>query len=827
MKFKIYLQIALFLILCTKVDAQIIEFDSNSQTVGTINLTDVKDSTIYCDFNFVNRGDKPLRIRYILATCGCTTSQWSKQSYEPGAKGTIRLSYNPHLRSAQDVTMHVDVYTNSLNSGTQRGVHNLKMNFKLIGERLPLAPYYKLEKGDEIVVKSGASDVYDTILSRIAAGFQNSFRSSVDAQVEYLAATMRKGGYWQHIDYDCFFRTNWEPIEHLESLRTMAIAYITPASKYYGSPSLFTIINDGLQYWDITNPTSHNWWYGDIGGSQTLADILVLLSQGEKSINDSLSSNLYVKLSKSDPKKWTGANKLDIARHHLYRGCLLRDDSLVSSSVDESFFSVRITREEGIQEDMSYQQHGAQLYMGGYGIVFVTGIAEIAYILRETPYALSKEQLTIFSRFMREGFLKVFRGSYIDWSVTGRGISRKDIVANRNLISIINKVALIDPEYAEFYEHTKKRFANRDAVSTGVESENILFYRTDYMVHNHPKYQATARAVSTRCIKAENGNGENLLGAFQSDGAFNIRQQGDEYLNIFPVWEWNKIPGVTSPKVIPTIAASWRVKGTSKWTGGVSDGSVGAFAYVHDDHGFKATKGWFFWEDMVVALGAGITADKMALHTTLEQSHLRGEVTFKENKESVVDDITTTLNNPEYIIHNKMAYIPLQQGVLALKASSQHGNWININYNQVNATLQKRVFNLIWEHPKGDSNASYSYIQLPDCKSARQINAVKKSIEFTNTSSLQAVYKKSDNKAMILFYDKGSYEVGKWVVSVDKPALLIVDGINKIADLQVTVVNLSGNSEPIEVKLDNVKNSGATLDVNTIEMKPSIVDFKL
>lgn len=824
MKLKIYVQIMLSLLIFVGANAQVIEFDRQSQSLGVIDLNNVVDSTIYCDFSFVNSGDQPLYIKYVLATCGCTTSLWSKDSYAPAERGTVRLIYNPHLRHEKSVTMLVDVYSNSLNNGVKKSVHNLKMNFELIGETTPLTPYYKLEKGGEVALKVDSSDVYDLILDRIAAGFKDRFDRQDDRVVEELAATMRDGGYWQHIDYSCFFRTNWQPIDHLSNLCTMATAYITPESEYYGSPSLFAIINEGLKYWDITDPTSHNWWYNQIGGSQVLADVLVLLSRGEKKIEDSLLGSLSAKLAKSDSRKWTGANKLDIAKHHMYRGCILRDKDLVRLSVNESFFPIHITNKEGIQEDMSYHQHGAQLYMGGYGTVFVAGIAEIAYILRGTPYELPKEKLEIFSRFMREGFFKVFRGSYIDWNVSGRGISRKNIVENIGLISVIDKMMLIDAEHAEFYKQTKERFANKLALSVGVEPENILFYRSDYMVHNRPSYQAAVRTASTRGVKAENGNGENLFSTFQSDGAFNMRKQGDEYLNVFSVWEWDKIPGVTSPKIIPEVVTSWQVKGTSKWTGGVSDGVDGAFAYMHDDHGFKATKGWFFWDNMVVALGAGITADLVDLHTTLEQSNLRGEVVFMEDERVTVDSISTTLKNPQYIIHNKITYLPLQDGTLTLKADLQSGNWAKINYNQVNAEIQKKVFNLTWEHPKSDVDASYSYIQVPDYVSEKKIDEIKKSIEFTNTTSLQAVYKKSENKAMALFYDKSTYTVGKWIITVDKPALLIVEGINRVDNLRISVVNLGGDSTIVKVKLVDVKNNETTLKVNTVEMKPTNVD---
>ena len=75
---------------------------------------------------------------------------------------------------------------------------------------------------------------------------------------------------------------------------------------------------------------------------------------------------------------------------------------------------------------------------------------------------------------------------------------------------------------------------------------------------------------------------------------------------------------------------------------------------------------------------------------------------------------------------------------------------------------------------------------------------------------------------MALFYDSCSYEVGKWIFSVDKPALLIVDGINGGDDITLTVVNLSGDSTPVEIELMK-KRTRKVLNVVTHEMKPSTI----
>ena len=822
MKINSCISIILLFISSHFVMGQTIEFEKVVCDLGDIDLAKLKDSVVYYDFKFKNSGDAPLQIKSILSSCGCLTSEWSKESYAPGSTGTIRLSYRPFQRREKKVTLLADVYTNSKDKST----HNLRMSAHILGEYLPLQANYTLGYEENQVKSLQINDIYETILDRIIKKMQDGYTQSDDNKVEHLVATLRIGGYWESIDYKCYFRTNWEPIKHLSNVKQLALVYVMPQSAYFGSSSLFNVINDALSYWNQVNPRSHNWWYNQIGASQTLADVLVLLSQGKQQLPKELFDGLCTKLRQSDPFKWTGANKLDIAKHHLYRGCLLKNDSIVTVSAQQSFYPIHITRKEGIQEDMSYQQHGAQLYLGGYGIVFSAGISEVAYLLRNTPYALKKEKLDIFSRFLREGFFQVFRGGAIDWSVTGRGISREGIIVSKNLIpnpgvvAIIDRMIVVDTLYKDFYLKARKRFSGIGEESYGVGKQNVSFWRSDYMVHNRPAYQATIRTASTRCRKTESGNGENLLGAFLSDGAFTIRQKGDEYLNVFPVWEWDKIPGVTSVKKEKGVAMTWGAKGRSKLTAGISNGTVGAYAYMHEDHGFKATKAWFFLDEMVVALGAGISADTQALHTTLDQSHLGSTVEYKMGKQvEKIDTGKITIINPEYILHNKMAYIPLESGELTLKSTTQKGNWVDINYNERNEELELPIFNLIWEHSRGTKEASYSYIQLPSCRDEKQIKNAKKSITFVNSPDLQAVYCKKTECAMALFYKKGEYRVGKWSFSVDKPALLLIEDLqNKQPEIEV--VNPMGDSSGIVVEV-KYKNDKTSKRISTCDLKSS------
>ena len=49
-------------------------------------------------FNFKNEGTVPLILNNVQASCGCTTPEWTRQPVAPGAKGIIKVSYDPKNR---------------------------------------------------------------------------------------------------------------------------------------------------------------------------------------------------------------------------------------------------------------------------------------------------------------------------------------------------------------------------------------------------------------------------------------------------------------------------------------------------------------------------------------------------------------------------------------------------------------------------------------------------------------------------------------------------------------------------------------------------------
>lgn len=70
-------------------------FDNLTHQFGEINEIDgPAEHTFY----FVNRGDEPIQITHVKASCGCTTPGWTKEEVMPGDSGFVKAKYNPRNR---------------------------------------------------------------------------------------------------------------------------------------------------------------------------------------------------------------------------------------------------------------------------------------------------------------------------------------------------------------------------------------------------------------------------------------------------------------------------------------------------------------------------------------------------------------------------------------------------------------------------------------------------------------------------------------------------------------------------------------------------------
>ncbi|EDY94990.1 polysaccharide lyase family 8, super-sandwich domain protein [Phocaeicola plebeius DSM 17135] len=626
-------------------------------------------------------------------------------------------------------------------------------------------------------------------------------------------ALFQENGSFSDIDYDDTQMTNWTPIKHIERLSDFGYAYTNEKNKYYQNEDLYQKIVKGLEYWYDVDSESDNWWHNQISEPQKLGVLLIQMRIGKKQIPQELETKILKRIQETggDPAKWTGANRTDIALHWIYRSCLTQNEADLKTAIDNVFNPVVYTTEEGFQHDNSYFQHGEQLYIGGYGDEILKGVTQVASYALGTQYQLDKEKVELLSKFMRETYYRAVRGQNMSFDVVGRSVSRPGLLNKRTTATYAKRMIDIDPTHADEYKAIIARLNRKQPADYQVTASHTHYFRGDYSLHVRPQYNFDVRLASTRTKKCEYGNKENLKTYFMSDGCTNITQTGDEYFNIFPVWNWCHIPGTTAPQLekVPMDPKAWGVLGTSTYAGGVSDSIYGATAYAYMDTNPEvntgAKKSWYFFDNEVVCLGAGIqSTSTYPVHTTVNQCFLKGGILVdKGDKEETLANGSHTLQAPQWVLHDKIGYFFPQKEEVFLTAQTQSGRWYDINTSKSKKEEKMDVFTLGINHGVGPKDGSYAYIVVPGKTSAQEMKAYQKknAIEIlSNNPKIQAVRNTKLNVWMVTFFEAGTFKHKELSVTVDKPCVLMVKDINA-KSVNLHIADPGQTQSPIQVEL--------------------------
>ena len=104
---------ALFLMTAGIASAQ--EKSASIVVVGdvTFDFGDIKeaDGPVTHVFKIKNDGEVPLVVTKVVASCGCTTPDWTKEPIAPGKNGEIKVTYDPTGRP-NSFTKTISIYSN-------------------------------------------------------------------------------------------------------------------------------------------------------------------------------------------------------------------------------------------------------------------------------------------------------------------------------------------------------------------------------------------------------------------------------------------------------------------------------------------------------------------------------------------------------------------------------------------------------------------------------------------------------------------------------------------------------------------------------------------
>ncbi len=654
--------------------------------------------------------------------------------------------------------------------------------------------------------------LYESFLTRIPTRIPN----PSPAEIKGFVSSLRPAGSWPDIDYKDRTVALWQTTFHLQRLQAMVRAYRSRGHALYENADLKRSILSALDFWFVKDFKIGHLWWEVIGVPKALYPILVLM---EDDLSDAqLAAGIKILHRGYRDGRWefygpaTGQNLLWLTGIHVVRGCLEKNPQEVARPFKRIAQEIRITSKEGIQADYSFHQHGACLYSGEYGLNFTVDCARFAYYAHGTRFGLPEEKIRILSAYILDGQQWMVRGQTFDYGAVGRGITRKDSRFTRDMKRLsdacMHMAKLATPRQAEFEAFAKRLKGAAQPEAAGFHG-NRHFWRSDMMTHHRKDYYTSARMFSNRIFNTDMPyNKEGMKNHHIADGTTFIFRTGGEYRNIFPVWDWRKIPGATIEQTGTKYdQKTVRRRGNRSFVGGVSDDLYGMAAFDFTRDGLTARKAWFYFDDEFVCLGAGITCTTdNPVFTSINQCHLKGDVVVSDGKkQEKANKGQRKLSNPLWVHHDGIGYVfpDTRKNVVFLTNDVQTGSRWSITHRYPDKKkISTDVFSLWLDHGKSPSNACYAYIVAPAVGLEKmKAYAENPPVEvISNTPDLQAVRHKGLKVIQAAYYKAGVLRIKNGlVITVNKPCLLLIH--QKKEGLQIAVSNPKNKPLNVEVEI--------------------------
>ncbi|MEV4565026.1 polysaccharide lyase 8 family protein [Nonomuraea sp. NPDC049419] len=454
-------------------------------------------------------------------------------------------------------------------------------------------------------------------------------------------------------------------------LRTMAHAYVIDGTGLTGDPALAEAVEEGVAHYRrhvyaAGAEAVGNWWHWQIGIPRALLDAVVLTGADDPALAESVDHFVPPRRLRHYTGTSTAANRVDLCLVTLLRAMLTDDHVRAELAVSAlAPVLVPVSEGDGFYRDGSFVQHTSVPYQGGYGVTLLSGLATLYAALRGTPWELADGR--VFDLVERSFAPFVRDGACMDL-VRGRGISRRswgDHERGREIAAAVLLLGESAPAaYRERWQAMVKGWAVRGTYRPMLEHAapalharlapvmsdaavpaapepvgHRLLPMSARAVHRRPGWCAALSMASDRIGHYEHGNGENPRGWHTGSGLLYwwADGHGDHYSDGF--WatvDPYRLPGTTvSTRRLPDGAGeAWGGTRTPwRWVGGATDGTYAAVGQHLSglESTMEAFKSWFFLDDAVVCLGAGVTArDGVPVETIVDNRRTTAPLTVAD-----------------------------------------------------------------------------------------------------------------------------------------------------------------------------------------------------
>ncbi|MDX2070688.1 MAG: polysaccharide lyase family 8 super-sandwich domain-containing protein [Haliscomenobacter sp.] len=607
-----------------------------------------------------------------------------------------------------------------------------------------------------------------------------------DSQVEAILAKMKEDGSFSDINYTDLSRTASFPHgRHTSDLAYLARAFKTPSSAFHQSEKVKNAIVRGLNFWVKNDFVGDNWHDNQITTPTNLMNLIL-------AIGDDLPKDL---IEKAQPMigranmSASGARPSGdriviagiLAKNLLFLGKDMAFDTIIHIIEGEMKFS---TGERCIQHDYSFHHRPDRVNNTdsyGYG-KFANAYGEWSSYVAGTKYQFSKENINLLVDYYLDGIYKQqVYGIYDDVGVANRSISiKKPPLQPKGTLEIERLLVSTDYRKKELEDIIKLRKGEARPTSSFAK----FFWQTEHFVFQRPNFYTSVRMFSTRNRNMEEPyNGPGKTTHHRADGTNYLMLKGDEYHNIWAVYDWQKISGTTimqKPSLPPPTDI--QKDGLTNFVGAVTDGLYGAVAFdfksPHDM--LEAKKSWFFFDEEYVCLGAGIKPKKsLPIVTTINQVLLRSEViVMQDGQKKVLSKGNRIAENVKWVHQDKIGYLFPEPTTINISNQSETGRWSDITDQKNISTelVSEDVFKLWFNHGdkinetdihgkrKMEKYPEYQYIVVPNVSEQKlaETSVNNRNIEIlSNTADLQGVKHGTLGIVQLAFYKAGEVEIAK------------------------------------------------------------------
>ncbi|MBE7170186.1 MAG: chondroitin lyase [Williamsia sp.] len=617
----------------------------------------------------------------------------------------------------------------------------------------------------------------------------------VDAgKITKLIQSIQPDGSWPGINYKDTTKTGFQHSIHLENMLQLARAYKKKGTEFYMNPAAKKTVSSALDFWIAHDFICENWWWNEMGTPNSMINTLLLLDQDLTPRQRTEGARIAGRASLSGFGARAGGDFVPIAGMVCKQGLFKDNDSILQHALKVMMDQIVVTPARGINPDMGFHHRVDNVTsIHTYGTNYVSSFAYWAVKTAGTKYALPEKSLTLLIDYYIDGISKCMAyGIYPDPGAKNRDLSRE---------------GSLDPAGTELPENLLQASSYRKGeleyliqVRKGLKKPtltwNRYFWHSSYGSSQRANYYASFRMYSSRQNNVEEAyNEEGLKNHHLADGSNFLSRTGREYVDVFPVWDWQKIPGTTvvqRPALPP--AKEIPKKGLTDFVGAVSDGQFGAAAFdfrsVHDP--LSGRKAWFFFDKEYVCLGSAISSSaEYPVATTVNQCLLHNEVVVKTaNGEQTLQKGSRSMEGVSWVWHDSVTYLFPAPAAVYIGNEQATGNWRQITHQAwaTEAPVQKDLFTLWFDHGRQPRSASYAYIVVPgSAKSGAEQYSKQNGIEIlANTPALQAVQNKNLHLSEAVFYQPGTISLSDNIkLTAKQPCIVLVNtagtAIKKIA----------------------------------------------